>query len=133
MPLPTLPDGVRSIRIEGGKLIVEVGPEAGKTLPVKEGEIETPKKEIPAPEVKVKPAPAKRVLTEEELEKLRKRKEETEAKSWLQVGDNFTNMGMYDSAIEYYGKIINKYPESEQAKKARQRVEEIKSKLESAE
>ncbi|MCK4326762.1 hypothetical protein KAU86_00845 [bacterium] len=123
------PDGVRSIRIEEGKLIVEteiVAPVKEKAGRVKVPAVEIPKKEVPAP----KEEPEKRVLTEEELEERRRRMEENEANSWLQVGDNFTNVGMYDSAIEYYQKVTNKYPESEQAKEARQRIEEIKSRLE---
>ncbi|MCD5391015.1 tetratricopeptide repeat protein [candidate division NPL-UPA2 bacterium] len=92
--------------------------------------VQQPKPPGPSLPVPKEVKPPKRVLTERELEEIRKRREESEANSWLQLAGNFANAGMYTDAIEYYRKVINKYPESEQAKKAGQRIEEIKSKLE---
>ncbi len=136
IPLPKFPPEAQDLQVEEGKLTLQAkavarpvspGKKGKKTLPERVGQ---PKRPVPSVPEEVKPAPEKRVLTEEELEEIRRRREESEAKSWLQVGDNFTNIEMYDSAIEYYRKVINKYPESEQAKKAKQRVEEVKSRLE---
>lgn len=76
-------------------------------------------------EEKARPVPRKKALTEEELEETRTRRGENEANSWLQVGDNFADVGMYDLAIEYYQKVINKYPESKQAKEARKALTKI--------
>ncbi len=90
-----LPTGVRDVRVEEGKLILEAGPE--ETI-----------KEI----------------------SIRKEREANEANSWLQVGDNFASLEMYSLALEYYRKVVDKYPESEQAQEARKRIKETEAKSE---
>ena len=82
-------------------------------------------------EEKLKLAPRERVLTVEEQEEIRRRREEREASSWLQVGDNFVRVRMYDLALEFYQKVIDKHPESQEAQKAREMIEEVRAKLES--
>lgn len=81
--------------------------------------------------VEKKPLPEKKTLTAEEREEIRRKRKENEANSWLQVGGNFASVEMYDSALEYYQKVVDKYPESEQAQEARKRIEEIEAKLKS--
>ena len=80
LPLPTLPSGVRSIRVEGGKLIIEAGPEAevvkeevkppAEKIEMPEKEISaTEAKEVPVPEAEAKPLPEKKALTGEKAGK----------------------------------------------------------------
>ncbi len=120
-----LPAGVKDVRIEEGKLILITGPEKTATVPVKEEtKPATPKKDLP-------PSSEKKVLTAEEREDVIKKREGNEANSWLQVGNNFANLEMDDLALEYYRKVVDGYPESEQAQEARKRIKEIEAKSES--
>ncbi len=112
-----LPPGMRDVRIEGGKLVLEAGPAEEIIAPVKKGEITPP--------------PKKRVLTAEERAKIKKRRKENEANVWIQLGNNFADVKRYKLALEYYQKVMDKYPESAQAQEARERIKEIKAKSES--
>lgn len=81
----------------------------------------------------LKPAPEEQVLTAEEREEIRRKKEKRRAASWLQVGYNFIRVGMYDLAIEFYQKVIDEHPESQEAQKAREMIKEVRARLESKE
>lgn len=56
---------------------------------------------------------------------IKQRRAEEQAHRWLDIGDRYNRVKVFDKAREYYQRVIKEFPQSKSAQKARERLGEL--------
>lgn len=71
-------------------------------------------------------AELKKIRSDEEMRKvIRAHYDEMQAENWLDIGNRYAKLELYDQARDYYGRITKEHPNSDAAKRAEKRLKDL--------